>query len=136
MKNRFVLDTNCLLASISRRGNYYDVWSSLQNGRYVLCVSNEILEEYEEIIARKTNGLIAGNVIQMLINSPSVCFVVPYYHFRLIESDKDDNKFVDCAIAANATLVSEDAHFNVLREIQFPLLELMSLTEFKKCLMK
>ena len=107
MVNRVVLDTNCLIASISRRGNYYKIWFGLQNGDFVLCVSNEILEEYEEIIARKTNGKVATNVIQMLLNSPYVCFVTPYYHFHLIDSDKDDNKFVDCAIAGNAILVTD-----------------------------
>lgn len=57
MRDRIVLDTNCLITSISRRGGYYKVWSSLQKGHYVLCESNDILEEYEEIIARKTNFL-------------------------------------------------------------------------------
>ena len=33
----------------------------------------------------------------------------PHYTFALIEADKDDNKFVDCAIAANAKcIVTED----------------------------
>lgn len=34
----------------------------------------------------------------------------PHYTFALIEADKDDNKFVDCAIAANAKcIVTEDS---------------------------
>lgn len=69
---RIVLDTNCLLASLSKRGMYHDVWTGLLNGEYELCVSNEILEEYEEIIALKTNTLIASNVIQTLLNCPFV----------------------------------------------------------------
>ena len=136
MMNRIVLDTNCLIASISRRGNYYEVWASLQKGRYILCVSNEILEEYGEVIARKTNELIAANVVQTLINSPSVLFVTPYYHFHSIETDKDDNKFVDCAVAANAVLVSEDAHFNVLKGLTFPQIELLSLKDFRDYLVE
>ena len=103
--NRIVLDTNCLLAILSRRGNYFSVWQGLHEGKYTLCVSNEILEEYEEIICSKTNPIIASNVIQMLINSPYVQFVDTYFHFHLIEQDKDDNKFVDCAIAANARFI-------------------------------
>ena len=43
-----------------------------------------------------------------------------YFHFHLIEQDKDDNKFVDCAIAANAKyIVSEDAHFKQLKNNHF-----------------
>lgn len=62
---RVVLDTNCLIASLSRTSESYDVWRGLQEGRYTLCVSNEILMEYAEIIARKTTPLIAENVIQI-----------------------------------------------------------------------
>ena len=41
--------------------------------------------------------------------------------FNLITSDPDDNKFVDCAICGQAEyLVSNDKHFKVLNDIQFP----------------
>ena len=133
--NRIVLDTNCLLAILSRRGNYFPVWQGLHEGKYTLCVSNEILEEYEEIICSKTNPIIASNVIQMLINSPYVQSVDAYFHFHLIEQDKDDNKFVDCAIAANASfIVSEDAHFKHLKDIPFPYVEVIRLREFMNLL--
>ena len=128
---RIVLDTNCLVASLSRTSETYDVWKGLYEGRYVLCISNEILMEYQEIIAKKTTAVIAENVIQYLINSNYVEFVTPYYHFQLITSDKDDNKFVDCAIAAGARyIVSNDKHFNVLKQISFPFVEVMSLAAF------
>lgn len=128
---RIVLDTNCLLASLSRRGAYFNVWRGLQAGKYTLCVSNEILEEYEEIIAQKTNSVIASNVVQTLLNAPSVELIDAFFRFDLIKNDPDDNKFVDCAIAGNATfVVSNDSHFDVLKEIDFPKLILKSLQEF------
>jgi putative PIN family toxin of toxin-antitoxin system len=128
---RIVLDTNCLLASLSRRGAYFNVWRGLQEGKYTLCVSNEILEEYEEIIAQKTNSVIASNVVQTLLNAPSVELIDAFFRFDLIKNDPDDNKFVDCAIAGNATfVVSNDSHFDVLKEIDFPKLILKSLQEF------
>lgn len=100
-----------------------------------MCVSNEILEEYEEVIARKTSPLIASNVIQTLINSPYVRTIDPYYHFRLIKEDPDDNKFVDCAIAANATfIVSEDAHFKSLKNEPFPKINVIRLRQFLEIL--
>ena len=135
--NRIVLDTNCLIAILSRRGNYYPVWQGLHQGKYILCVSNEILEEYEEILSQKTNAVIASNVIQVLINSPFVEFINTYFHFHLIEKDKDDNKFVDCAIAANAHyIVSEDAHFKQLKNIPFPTVNVIRLGEFMRLLMQ
>lgn len=130
-----VLDTNCLIASFSKKGNYFEVWKGLQEGRYTLCVSNEILAEYEEIISHKVNRVIAANVIQMLLSSPFVRLIVPYYHFQLIKADVDDNKFVDCAIAANAScIVSEDSHFNVLKSIPFPKVEVIHLEQFMQLL--
>ena len=55
----------------------------------------------------------------------------PHYTFALIEADKDDNKFVDCAIAANAKcIVSEDKHFRVLKNIPFPKVEVLGIEEF------
>ena len=133
--NRIVLDTNCLIAILSRKGNYFSVWQGLHQGKYILCVSNDILKEYEEILSLKTNSIIASNVIQTLINSPFVEFVEAYYHFHLISQDEDDNKFVDCAIAANAKyIVSEDAHFKILKEIPFPSVEVMRLRSFMQLL--
>ena len=131
MTNRIVLDTNCLIASLSKKGNYFPVWQGLHQGKYTLCVSNEILEEYEEILSLKTNATIASNVIQVIINSPFVEFINTYFHFHLIEQDKDDNKFVDCAIIAGADyVVSEDAHFRVLAEIPFPNVNVIRMDEF------
>ena len=45
--------------------------------------------------------------------------------------DVDDNKFVDCAIIANADyIVSEDSHFKELNMIPFPQVRLLSLAQF------
>ena len=99
--------------------------------KYKLCVSNEILFEYQEIIAAKTSPAIANQVIDFILNSENVELITPFYHFELITADPDDNKFVDCAIAANARfIVTEDHHFNVLKEIQFPSVPVVNIDEF------
>ena len=93
--------------------------------------------EYAEIIARKTTPLIAENVIQIILNSKFVEFVTPFYHYGLITADQDDNKFVDCAFAANATfIVSDDKHFKPLQQITFPHLLVIKLMEFVEILKK
>ena len=67
----------------------------------------------------------------MPINNLYVQFVDTYFHFQLIEQDRDDNKFVDCAIAPNARfIVSEDAHFKHLIVIPLPYVEVLRLREF------
>ena len=135
--NRYVvLDTNCLLQSLSRRNKYYNVWESFLQEKYVLCVSNDILEEYQEIIEQKTSSIVAKNVIDLLLKSKNVEYITPHFKFRLIEADHDDDKFVDCAFAANATyIVSDDSHFEVLKEIQFPKLLVLKLKKFLELLL-
>ena len=129
--DRIVLDTNCLIAALSRNSEYYPVWKKFQQGEYILCVTNEILEEYQEIIAQKTSEIVAENVINLLLKSENVMFVDSYFRLQLIESDVDDNKFVDCAFAADATyIVSDDKHFDILANISFPQILVLKLKEF------
>ena len=101
------------------------------DGTIELCVSSEILNEYEEILASHSSALLAHSVVQALLNRANVIKVVPTYFFNLIESDPDDNKFVDCAICGSAELiVTNDAHFNVLKRINFPVVDVKSIKEF------
>ncbi len=127
-----VLDTNCLIASLKRDSIYYPVWRDFMLGKYCLCVSDDILNEYEEIIERKTGSEeVAQNVIAAILNRSNVIHIEVYFHFDLIKADKDDNKFVDCAIKANARyIVSNDRHFNELRNISFPRVEVIDILHF------
>ena len=132
---KIVLDTNCLIASLSRHSEYYPVWSKFQSGDYILCVSNDILEEYQEIIEQKTSSIVAKNVIDLLLKSKNVEYITPHFKFRLIEADHDDDKFVDCAITANADyIVTEDSHFSHLKHIDFPRLTVLTIDEFNETL--
>ena len=98
----------------------------------VLCISNEILFEYREILARKTNEQVAENVVNFLTVSPFAEKIDIYFNFDLIAADSSDNKFVDCAIAANSDcLVSNDRHFQVLKTFDFPKVTVLNLAEFE-----
>lgn len=131
MHDRVVLDTNCLIMALSKNSESYPAWRKLREGRYTLCVSNEILTEYREIISVHLSAEIADNVIGALCESPFVEFIDPYYHLQLIEQDPDDNKFVDCAFAANARyIVSNDRHFDILKSIEFPKIQVIRLIDF------
>ena len=96
-----------------------------------MCVSTEILEEYAEIITQKMSVEVASNVIHLLLESKFVELIDPYFRLQLIEADHDDNKFVDCTFAANATyIVSDDKHYDVLKEVEFPQILVLKLKEF------
>lgn len=130
---RIVLDTNCLIQVIPPQSPYHHVWTSFEKGENVLCVSNDILEEYAEIIQRLVDVETAEVVLSTIVNSPFVKLIDPYYQFNLIKADPDDNKFVDCAIAAGARfLVSNDRHYYVLKQITYPKVEVLTLPEFSQ----
>lgn len=131
MSRLVVLDTNCLVQMLSVHSPYRPAWQAFRDGRYLLCVSNEILNEYQEIIERVANETVARNIVNAIVRSPYTRFFEPHFHFRLIEQDPDDNKFVDCAIIAGADyIVSEDAHFRVLKTISFPTVCVIRLEQF------
>ncbi len=132
---RIVLDTNCLLAILPSKSIYHRIWTGFINEQLEFAVSNDILLEYEEILATKASPYIAEVVIKTLLNKPNLIRVNPVWKFDLIQSDHDDNKFVDCAIVANAQfLVSEDKHFNVLKSIDFPKVLVIGIKDFVKSL--
>lgn len=126
-----VIDTNILLVSISPKSQFYPIFKSFQNEEYELCVTTEILNEYEEILNRHVGNELAALIMQIIENAPNTKFITRYFKWNLINQDPDDNKFVDCAIAANAKfLVSHDKHFNVLKDIEFPAVETIKAREF------
>ena len=129
--SRIVLDTNSLIQSIPSRSKFHKIWRSFLDGTNELCVSSEILVEYEEILQRLTDANTAKDVIELIINNPYTRFITPYYHFNLLTADLDDNKFVDCAISANAKyIVTEDRHFDVLKRCDFPKVDIIKLEAF------
>lgn len=84
-----VIDTNCLVQMISLHSPYRPIWNAFLEGKFLLCVSNEILEEYQEIIEQQTT------------------------------------------FAVNAEyLVSDDKHFEILKRMPFPSLNLVKMSEF------
>lgn len=132
---RVVVDTNQLLTCFSARSKTHWLWQAFQNQQFELCVTTEILDEYAEIFEQKYNFEAAELVLDILIESPNVLLIKEYFYWELIKADPDDNKFVDCALMANAQyIVTEDRHFNVLKKIPFPSINVLNLNEFKNLL--
>lgn len=67
----------------------------------------------------------------MLLSLENVEQIEVYYKWLLIDKDPDDNKFIDCAISGNVDyIVSNDKHFNVLSNIKFPSIEVVTADQF------
>ena len=128
-----VLDTNCLLQALPSNSPFHKIWTEVLDGRICMCVNTDILEEYEEILAIKTTPEIARNIVEAIANLSTTVFQNTYVHFELLPADSDDNKFVDCAVASDAEyIVTNDKHFNPLKEIPWPKVEIIKIAEFIK----
>jgi len=118
---RIVLDTNVLLVSIGSASPYRPIFNAILSGKIKLLVTTDIYFEYEEKIEEKTNGTIAKNILKLLLELEATELITVHYKCNLITTDIDDNKFTDCAIAANADyIVTEDSDFNLVKELDFP----------------
>ena len=128
---KIILDTNILLVSIPSKSQYRIIFNQLIQQKFNLIISNDILNEYFEIITQKSNEIIATNIIEVLINLKNVSKQNIYYNWNLINVDKEDNKFLDCYIAGNADfLVTNDKHFNFIKNIDFPQINIINIDEF------
>jgi len=129
---KIVLDTNILWVSISRHSKTHWVLEELIKGTYILCVTTEILNEYEEIIAQKLGAETANSILGLFDYLPNIEQTTIFFRWNLVQQDYDDNKFVDCAIACNAHyLATNDKHFNILKTIDFPKINVINSEELK-----
>ncbi len=130
---KLVLDTNVLLVSISPRSELHWVFQSFISEKFTLCVTTDVLIEYEEIIGKHMGHQVADTILQIIENAANVELVTKYFKWNLIVEDPDDNKFVDCAIAGNAKfIITHDRHFNIKKKIEFPKVEVINVHQLKK----
>jgi putative PIN family toxin of toxin-antitoxin system len=130
-KRKIVLDTNALLQMLGRHSKYHFLYEKFLNEEYWLCVSNEIVHEYEEILEIHASPVVANLFMKVLEFSENVIRKDPFFKLNLIKKDPDDNKFVDCAFASQADyIVTNDAHFLELKQVKFPTIQVKSLDDF------
>lgn len=132
---RVVLDTNCLLQILGAKSQYAFLFDKFLQGEYTLCVSSDILLEYEEILKTKASPVAADLFMKVISRSNNVVRKDPYYRLAIIKQDDDDNKFTDCAFATNADMiVTNDSHFDDAAKSQFPTFSVVSLDDFARLL--
>lgn len=129
-----VLDTNCLIKILPKRAEHRWMYDAILQGKINLAVTTDILNEYEEVLDEFFESDTLGNLIaKSILELPGTRQIIVHIRWKLIAKDPDDDKFVDCAIAANADfIVTDDRHFNALKKIGFPKVVAMSLSDFQK----
>jgi len=134
---KIVVDTNCLLRILPQNSKYRCIWDAFLCGEFKLCYTTEILNEYEEVLLRFYTTTFAKFVIDAILNAPHAEQITVYFKWLLISEDPDDNKFVDCSISANADfIITNDKHFNLLKNIDFPKINVIDIDTFKNILTK
>ena len=94
-----------------------------------------MLAEYEEVLQRFYPKCFVDDVIHELLLAHNCIKTNNYFKWNLIATDPDDNKFVDCAINAGADyIVTNDKHFNILKEIDFPPIKVIDIVAFQEML--
>jgi putative PIN family toxin of toxin-antitoxin system len=133
MQPRVVIDTNCLLQILGAKSKYHFLFESFLQFGYVLCISNEVLLEYEEILRMKASPLAADLFMKVIARSRNVIRKDPYFKWNIITNDFDDNKFVDCAFACRANyIVTNDNHFQEAANSPFPVFNVINLDDFSE----
>jgi uncharacterized protein len=129
---KIVIDTNVILNAIFPKSKNYWVQKALENQQLTICFTTDILEEYAEVIGSYYDAATAELFLAAIELLPNQIHVNKYFFWQLIPEDPDDEKFVDCAIARGADyIVTNDRHFNKLKNLPFPKVNIVSETEFK-----
>jgi len=130
-KTRLVIDTNVFLVSLAPNFRLHWIFEYLVSEKYELCVTTEILNEYQEIISSRYGIDKTNTTLDFLLLLPNIIQITPHFKWNLLK-DPDDNKFVDCAIAGNADfIITNDKDFNVLNSIDFPPIKKLTSQEFE-----
>jgi uncharacterized protein len=130
-----LIDTNVMMVALSPRSNLHSLFQRFIKGDFRLVVSSEIIFEYEEQLRLRYDGTVVAEFLLILSEAPNVIHAEPFYKWNLIQSDLDDNKFADCAISSAADyLITHDRHFDVLKQIEFPAVNVIDAYKFEKLL--
>ena len=129
---KVVIDTNVIVSALSSRSKYHWVIELILNEQIEMYVTDEIILEYEEILNQKYSHVACTLFINALKELPNVKYIKVYYNWVLLK-DLDDNKFVDCYVAASAEyLITNDRGFNILSSINFPKVACVALENFEQ----
>ena len=117
---RIVFDSNVYIAAASNPGNYSHIWleeAQRPGSRFQLFVSPEILQEISDKIINKL-GHSQKDAEKFIKYISSIAQIVhPEVRIDVVKEDPEDNKIIECALAANAPLiVSNDRHLYQMKQ--------------------
>jgi putative PIN family toxin of toxin-antitoxin system len=107
---RIVVDTNVVLEGLTKQGGasglIIDAWLA---GLIVVCVSNALAYEYDDVLSRKLSGERWNKlqpVLGQLLNIAQYTNI--YFSWRPTSPDAGDDLVIDCAMNAGAIVVTSN----------------------------
>lgn len=107
---RAIIDTNVVFEGLTKQGGacglIVDAWRA---GKIEACVTNALAFEYEDVLARKLSAR-RWRQIQPVLNSllQQAKFVTIYFSWRPSSPDPGDEHLIDCAMNADAPVVTSN----------------------------
>lgn len=109
---KVVIDTNVLISGVFFSGPPFQILKAWRDNQISIVISPEILYEYEsvlKIIGKKFPNIDVNSFLNLL-KMNTVLISVPKRR-SAISADKDDDKFIYCAIAGKVKIIiSGDKH--------------------------
>jgi putative PIN family toxin of toxin-antitoxin system len=107
---RVVLDTNVFVSSFY--GGYprriTNLWAA---ARIQLCLTGAIVREYTLVLERLGLGPELSELLALFARGHSCLFSGKTPELRIVADDPDDDRFIECAVALEAShIVSGDRH--------------------------
>lgn len=129
-----VVDTNVFISALFNPGGPpRHVVENWKKGEMILCLSQEILEEYIEVLDRFdfTEETELRMLLHLFGKRINTVFVSSCPDISVVDADPDDNKFIACAVAAEAQyIISGDKHLRTLKK--YERIKIISPSEFMK----
>ena len=127
---KVVLDTNIFIASFfgGVPREIIDLWKT---GKITICLSQEIIEEYIEVLNRLglKNKSEIFELTKLFAEGYNSIFTTKTPRLQIVEDDPDDNKFLECAVALDCkVIISGDKHLKNIKKYMD--IEIMSPREF------
>jgi putative PIN family toxin of toxin-antitoxin system len=103
---KVVIDTNIFVSSFFG-GNPRKIIDLWKEGKIILCLSKDILDEYVDVLQRV--GLKDENEIEELLSlfarGLNILFTTKTPQIRAVKDDPEDDKFIECAVALKAEII-------------------------------
>ncbi len=115
---RVVIDTNVFISSFfgGVPGKIIDLW---KNGEITLCLSQDIVEEYLEVLIRLglKDEQKLSKLTKLFAEGYNSVFAGNTPKLQIVKDDPDDNKFIECAVELECKIiVSGDKHLKKIKK--------------------